>query len=194
MAPSHVLASLPCVCCRGVRCGQVSLSASDGVQASARLPPCTQIMLLFALTKHRVQAGQKHQDRQAVPAALPSCTSVPVNFHHFPAEYKLGKNIKIAMLYLEDEDAVSAEQYIKKASSLLSACKVRGRCDAVSAEHCIMKASKTSPRCCRRARCGGSGGGGCGPQHSGTVQQHRCCGWLHWCKGQALSIDQAVFK
>lgn len=84
-------------------------------------------MLLFALTKHRVQAGQKHQDRQAVPAALPSCTSVPVNFHHFPAEYKLGKNIKIAMLYLEDEDAVSAEQYIKKASSLLSACKVRGQ-------------------------------------------------------------------
>ncbi|PRW20786.1 COP9 signalosome complex subunit 4 [Chlorella sorokiniana] len=39
------------------------------------------------------------------------------------AEYKLGKNIKIAMLYLEDEDAVSAEQYIKKASSLLTACK-----------------------------------------------------------------------
>lgn len=41
-----------------------------------------------------------------------------------PAEYKLGKNVKIAMLYLEDEDAVSAETYIKKASSLLAACKV----------------------------------------------------------------------
>ncbi|EFN55852.1 hypothetical protein CHLNCDRAFT_48784 [Chlorella variabilis] len=39
------------------------------------------------------------------------------------AEYKLGKNIKIAMLYLEDNDAVSAETYIKKASSLLAACK-----------------------------------------------------------------------
>lgn len=39
------------------------------------------------------------------------------------AEYKLGKNIKIAMLYLEDDDAVAAETYIKKASSLLSSCK-----------------------------------------------------------------------
>lgn len=50
------------------------------------------------------------------------------------AEYKLGKNIKIAMLYLEDEDAVSAEQYIKKASSLLAGCKVSRR-----------------PRCCSAA-------------------------------------------
>ena len=38
-------------------------------------------------------------------------------------EYKLGKNVKIAMLYLEDDDAVSAETYVKKASSLLSSCK-----------------------------------------------------------------------
>jgi hypothetical protein len=43
------------------------------------------------------------------------------------SEYKLSKNIKIAMLYLEDDDAVAAEQYIKKASSLLSGCKVRLR-------------------------------------------------------------------
>jgi hypothetical protein len=42
------------------------------------------------------------------------------------AEYKLAKNIKIAMLYLEDDDAVSAETYIKKASSLLTSCKVAG--------------------------------------------------------------------
>ena len=38
-------------------------------------------------------------------------------------EYKLDKNVKIAMLFLEDDDAVSAETYIKKASSLLSSCK-----------------------------------------------------------------------
>lgn len=86
------------MCSQGVRCGQVSLRASDGVQASAGLPPCT----------------QNH--------CLPSPST----------EYKLGKNIKIAMLYLEDEDAVSAEQYIKKASSLLSACKVRGQCGIVT--------------------------------------------------------------
>lgn len=37
--------------------------------------------------------------------------------------YKLAKCVKIAMLYLEDDDAVAAESYIKKASSLLAACK-----------------------------------------------------------------------
>jgi COP9 signalosome complex subunit 4 len=37
--------------------------------------------------------------------------------------YKLEKNVKIAMLYLEDDDAVSAETYIKKASSLLTSVK-----------------------------------------------------------------------
>ncbi len=35
--------------------------------------------------------------------------------------YRLSKNIKITMLYLEDDDPVSAEQYIKKASALISA-------------------------------------------------------------------------
>lgn len=40
------------------------------------------------------------------------------------AEYRLEKNVNIAMLYLEDDDAVSAETYIKKASSLIGACKV----------------------------------------------------------------------
>ena len=41
-------------------------------------------------------------------------------------EYKLAKHVKIAMLFLEDDDAVSAETYIKKASALLSSCKVGG--------------------------------------------------------------------
>lgn len=36
--------------------------------------------------------------------------------------YKLEKCIKIAMLYLEGDDAVNAETYTKKASGLLSAC------------------------------------------------------------------------
>ncbi|GAX73595.1 hypothetical protein CEUSTIGMA_g1046.t1 [Chlamydomonas eustigma] len=37
--------------------------------------------------------------------------------------YKLSKSIKIAMLYLEDEDPVNAEMYIKKAASLIGTCK-----------------------------------------------------------------------
>ena len=40
-------------------------------------------------------------------------------------EYKLKQNIRIAMLYLEDDDAVNAEAYIKKASSLIASSKVR---------------------------------------------------------------------
>ncbi len=39
------------------------------------------------------------------------------------AEYRLSKNVKIAMLFLEDEDPVNAELYIKKASSLLTSTK-----------------------------------------------------------------------
>ena len=38
-------------------------------------------------------------------------------------EYKLKQNIRIAMLYLEDDDAVNAEAYIKKASSLIASSK-----------------------------------------------------------------------
>lgn len=40
------------------------------------------------------------------------------------AEYKLRQNIKIAMLYLEDDDSVNAELFIKKASSLIASCRV----------------------------------------------------------------------
>ena len=40
-------------------------------------------------------------------------------------EYKLQKCVQIATLYLEDDDALNAETYIKKASFLLSTCKVR---------------------------------------------------------------------
>ena len=39
-------------------------------------------------------------------------------------EYKLRQNIKIAMLYLEDDDPINAELFIKKASSLITSCKV----------------------------------------------------------------------
>ena len=42
-------------------------------------------------------------------------------------EYKLRQNIKIAMLYLEDDDAVNAEAFIKKAASLITSSKVGWR-------------------------------------------------------------------
>lgn len=40
-------------------------------------------------------------------------------------EYKLRLNIRIAMLYLEDDDSVTAELYIKRASALIASCKVQ---------------------------------------------------------------------
>ena len=42
--------------------------------------------------------------------------------------YKLQTNIKITMLYLEDDDPVAAETYIKKASSLIAGAKVGVSC------------------------------------------------------------------
>ena len=44
---------------------------------------------------------------------------------HLNPEYKLRQNIRIAMFYLEDDDAVNAENYIKKASSLIATSKVQ---------------------------------------------------------------------
>ena len=40
------------------------------------------------------------------------------------AEYRLKKHIKIAMLNLEDVDAVNDETFIKKAASLITGTKV----------------------------------------------------------------------
>ena len=51
------------------------------------------------------------------------------------AEYRLDKNIKIAMLYLEDDDAVSAEAFIKKASALIGSCKARTVHPSVATHH-----------------------------------------------------------
>jgi len=45
-------------------------------------------------------------------------------------EYKLQKCVQIAVLYLEDDDALNAETFIKKASFMLQACKVRACCAA----------------------------------------------------------------
>lgn len=42
------------------------------------------------------------------------------------AVHNVAQYIKISMLFLEDEDAVSAETFIKKASSLIASCTDRG--------------------------------------------------------------------
>lgn len=49
--------------------------------------------------------------------------SLPAGVRTVDSLYKLKIFIQIAMLYLEDEDPVSAETYIKKASSLIAGAK-----------------------------------------------------------------------
>ena len=49
---------------------------------------------------------------------------MPAGMRLVDDEYKLRQNIKIAMLYLEDDDAVNAEVFIKKAATLIANCKV----------------------------------------------------------------------
>ena len=51
------------------------------------------------------------------------CYAVPAGMRLVDDEYKLRQNIKIAMLYLEDDDAVNAEAFIKKAATLIANCK-----------------------------------------------------------------------
>ena len=57
-------------------------------------------------------------------------------------DYKLQQNIKIAMLYLEDDDAIQAEVFIKKAATLIASCKVpncntAGGCKCVQGCDCL---------------------------------------------------------
>ncbi len=62
--------------------------------------------------------------RMHASSRLGANPSVDAGMRVVDGNYKLSKNVKIAMLYLEDDDAVNAETYIKKASALISACKV----------------------------------------------------------------------
>ncbi len=64
---------------------------------------------------------------QTLTLTFTPCTSPAAGMRQLDAEYRLDKNIKIAMLYLEDDDAVSAEAFIKKASALIGSCKARLR-------------------------------------------------------------------
>lgn len=83
------------------------------------------------------------------PGANPS-VDVLAGMRVVDGNYKLSKNVKIAMLYLEDDDAVNAETYIKKASALISACKVKqhlaGHTTApITCSRGCMRATRVSP-------------------------------------------------
>lgn len=67
----------------------------------------------------RIQAGQTPGQPLVEPRS-----NDPAGMRTIDPGYKLAKSIKIAMLYLEDDDPVNAELFIKKASALIAANKV----------------------------------------------------------------------
>lgn len=68
-----------------------------------------------------------YQDEQAWSRAAQILAGIDLDsgIRVLTDEYKLKKCVQIAMLYLEDDDALNADTFIKKASFLLAACKVR---------------------------------------------------------------------
>ena len=70
-----------------------------------------------------------YQDEQAWSRAAQILAGIDLDsgIRVLTDEYKLKKCVQIAMLYLEDDDALNADTFIKKASFLLAACKVRSR-------------------------------------------------------------------
>jgi COP9 signalosome complex subunit 4 len=78
----------------------------------------------------REQLSALYQSQEEWSAAARALAGIDLDsgMRVLDPEYKLSNNVKIAMFFLEDDDAVAAETYIKKASSLLAGCKVSARC------------------------------------------------------------------
>ncbi len=74
----------------------------------------------WLLHKHCGGGPCRHWQSQA---SMNSAVGSPAGMRVLDNEFKLEKYIKVAMLYLEDDDAVSAETHLKKASSLISTSK-----------------------------------------------------------------------
>ena len=79
-----------------------------------------QLLLLLLLYTCRSVVLTFAESRTHQASAVGMCTGMRV----LDSEYKLKQNIRIAMLYLEDDDAINAELFIKKASSLIAGNKV----------------------------------------------------------------------
>ena len=90
-------------------------------------------------------AGLLHRQHALVLAAHLVCCA---GHRHLNPEYKLRQNIRIAMFYLEDDDAVNAENYIKKASSLIATSKVCGWFERSEAEVWSLNFCAAAPQCC----------------------------------------------
>ncbi|KAG2423894.1 hypothetical protein HXX76_014947 [Chlamydomonas incerta] len=133
---SHMLSDdVPLVISR-----QLLLLFAQGV---ARLPPATHVPVATAaleklqprvvsfedsvvLLREELAAALEREEEWSKAAQVLSGIDLEGGGRAVEPGYKLRQNIKIAMLYLEDDDSVNAEMYIKKAAALISACKDEG--------------------------------------------------------------------
>eukprot|EP00967_Tisochrysis_lutea_P139316 scaffold252988_cov16-Tisochrysis_lutea.AAC.2 len=91
---------------------------------SLSMPGCSQAVDMRDISPLYILL-QMNVDVQAANGNLgmPGCL-LAAGMRNIDPLYKLQMNIKIAMLFLEDDDPVSAEMFIKKASSLIAHSKV----------------------------------------------------------------------
>ncbi|KAG2499790.1 hypothetical protein HYH03_002087 [Edaphochlamys debaryana] len=109
-------------------------------QGIARLPPAAHVQVATAaleklqprvvsfedscvLLREDLAAALEREEEWSRAAQVLSGIDLESGGRALEAAYKLRQNIKIAMLYLEDDDPVNAEMYIKKAAALISSCK-----------------------------------------------------------------------
>lgn len=76
-----------------------------------------------AVIREKLAAVHEQEEEWSKAAQTLAGIDLDSGMRQLDNEYKLAKNIKISMLFLEDDDAVSAETYIKKASTLITSCK-----------------------------------------------------------------------
>mmetsp|Transcript_26812 Transcript_26812/g.86073 ORF Transcript_26812/g.86073 Transcript_26812/m.86073 type:complete len:173 (-) Transcript_26812:55-573(-) len=74
----------------------------------------------------REQLAELHEAEEDWSKAAQVLAGIDLDsgIRHLGDEYKLAKCVKISLLYLEDDDAVNAEKFIKRASFLLNTCQV----------------------------------------------------------------------
>ncbi|GBG82739.1 hypothetical protein CBR_g36268 [Chara braunii] len=75
------------------------------------------------VSKIREGLAELYEREEEWSTAAKMLSGIDLDSGRLQDDVKVGKCVKIALLYLEDDDATNAEIYIKKASFLISACK-----------------------------------------------------------------------
>jgi len=71
----------------------------------------------------RVDLAKLHEEEEEWREAAKVLIAIPLDTRVLEPEYKVNIYVKIAQLYLEDDESVQAEAYINRASELIHQCK-----------------------------------------------------------------------